>query len=68
MEKKRRNRFKQALPLGERLIQEANNLRKQAQGLPRGSQRERLIRHARECDDAADLNEWLASSGPRTPS
>jgi hypothetical protein len=63
----RRRRFKQTTPLGQRLIEEARRLRKEAQGTPAGIERERLIRKARQTETAAHMEEWLTSPGRRPP-
>jgi hypothetical protein len=62
-----RHRFKQTVPLDQRLTQEAKRLRKEAQGKPSGIERERLIRRARQAETAAHMQEWLTSPGLRTP-
>ena len=62
-----RRRFKQTAPLDQRLTQEADRLRKEAQGKPPGIERERLIRRARQAETAAHIQEWLTSPGLRTP-
>ena len=62
-----RRRFKQSVPLDQRLTGEAQRLRKEAQGTPPGFERERLIRKARQVETAADMQEWLASPGLRSP-
>jgi hypothetical protein len=67
MEKKTRRRFKQTVSLEDRLAQEAQRLRKQAQGTPQGIQRERLIRRARQLDTASRLSQWMSLSSVRPP-
>ena len=62
-----RRRFKQTAPLDQRLTQDAERLRKEAQGKPPGIERERLIRRARQAETAAHMQEWLTSPGLRTP-
>jgi hypothetical protein len=62
-----RRRFKQTTSLDQRLIDEAQRLRKEARGTPHGVQRERLIRRARQAETAARINEWLGSPGLRAP-
>jgi hypothetical protein len=58
-----RRRFKQTAPPDQRLMQEAERLRKEAQGKPPGIERERLIRRARQAETAAHMQEWLTSPG-----
>lgn len=62
-----RRRFKQPTPLDRRLKDEAQRLRKAAQGTPPGIEREQLIRRARQAETAAHMNEWLTSPGLRAP-
>lgn len=49
-----------------RLVQEAINLRKQAQGMPHGIRRDELLKKAHQIDFAVEVNEWL-TSGPYRP-
>ena len=62
-----RRRFKQTAPLDQRLIEEAQRLRKEAQGTHPGIERERLIRKARQAETASHIQEWLSSSGLQEP-
>ena len=62
-----RRHFKQTVPLDQRLMEEAQRLRKQAQGTHPGIERERLIRKARQAETASHMQEWLFSSGLRSP-
>jgi hypothetical protein len=62
-----RRRFKQTAPLDQRLIEEAQRLRKEAQGTHPGIERERLIRKARQAETASHIQEWLSSPGVQTP-
>jgi hypothetical protein len=62
-----RRRFTKLLTLHERLDQEAERLRAEAKQLPRGVERETLMRKARQAETAAHIDEWLASSGLRVP-
>jgi hypothetical protein len=48
-----RRRFKPIDPLDKRLAEEAQCLRKEAQGTPPGVERERLLRRARQAEAAA---------------
>jgi hypothetical protein len=45
-----RRRFKQVVSLKDRLIQQAQNFRKQAKGMPGRIQREELLKKAREAE------------------
>jgi hypothetical protein len=60
-------RFKQSDALEARLSDEAQALRKQAESLPPGPDREALLRKARQDETAAHLAEWLSSPGLRPP-
>ena len=62
-----RRRFKQSAPLDQRLIEEAQRLRKEAQGTHPGIEREQLIRRARQAETTAHIQEWLSSPGPQGP-
>jgi hypothetical protein len=56
-----------APPLDQRLIEEAQRLRKEARGTHPGIERERLIRRARQAETAARITEWLKSARPAGP-
>ncbi len=58
-QKKRRRRFKQATPLGERLLKSAREARDAAKQLPPGIDQARLLRRAREAEAIAQLEEFL---------
>jgi hypothetical protein len=62
-----RRSFKQSVPLNQRLTEEAERLRKEAQGAPPGIDREELLRRARQADTASHMNEWLSSPGLHSP-
>jgi hypothetical protein len=62
-----RRRFKQLLSLNERLEQEAARLRAQAEQLPYGPEREKLMRRARQAETATHVDEWLSSPGLQSP-
>jgi hypothetical protein len=62
-----RRRFKQTIPLDQRLEDEAVRLRQEAENTPPGSEREKLIRRARHAETAAHLQEWLTSPGLQPP-
>src|SRR5262249_36597279 len=62
-----RRRFKQPLPLEERLAAEAKRLRDEANHLPPGVQRESLLRKARQADTASHMSDWLTSPGLQPP-
>jgi hypothetical protein len=62
-----RRQFKQPSTFEFRLIQEAYNLRKQAEGMPPSVRRDELLRKARQVDVAVQVNNWLSSPGLRAP-
>jgi hypothetical protein len=69
--KKRRRRFKQTLPLGERLLRAARDARDAAKLLPPGLDQNRLLKRAREAEAIAQLEQFLRAPTrypPRRPS
>lgn len=62
-----RRRFKQALPLEERLAAEAIRLREQAKAAAPGIARETLLRRARQAETGSHMSEWLRSPGLQAP-
>ena len=54
-------------PLDQRLIEEAQRLRKEARGTPPGVIRDKLIRQARQAETALHMQEWLSSPGLQPP-
>ena len=62
-----RRRFKQTTPLDQRLTEQAERLRKEAQGTPPGVQRDKLVRRARQLETASHMQDWLSSPGLRVP-
>jgi hypothetical protein len=62
-----RRRFKQLDPLGSRLSEEAQRLRKEARGIPPGVERDGLVRRARQAETASRMSEWLSSKGLQPP-
>jgi hypothetical protein len=62
-----RRRFKQTFSLEERLSQEAERAKATAKTLPDGTERDLLLKKAREAEAAAHINEWLSSPGLRPP-
>ena len=63
----KRRYFKPIDPLDKRLSEEAQRLRKQAQGTPLGIEREKLLCRARQAEEASQIFQWLGSSGLRPP-
>ncbi|HEV7217862.1 MAG TPA: hypothetical protein VGN39_03225 [Terriglobales bacterium] len=62
-----RRRFKNMLTFPERLDQEAKRLRIEAEKLPHGSERDQLLRKARQAETAFHVNNWLSSPGLQPP-
>jgi hypothetical protein len=60
-----RRRFKHILSLPDRLAQEAERWRAEAEKLPPGAERHELEQKARQAETAAHMDEWLRSPGPR---
>lgn len=63
----RRRRFKQTVPLEQRLAEEAQRLRERAKSLPPGPQREDVLRRARQAETGSHMSEWLRSPGLQPP-
>ena len=61
---RKRRRFKQTTSLGERLLNHAERLRKEAQSAPQALERERLTRLARQADAAAEMADFLRLEAP----
>jgi hypothetical protein len=64
---KRRRRFKQAVPLKDRLMSFASELREAASMLPSGQDKDDLLKRARRCDTAAHLDDWIRSPELQAP-
>jgi hypothetical protein len=60
-------RFTPSAPLDQRLSEQAECMRKEAQGTPPGVARDKLIRRARQAETAAHMQKWLSSPGLRPP-
>ena len=58
---KERPAFSQTALLLERLSQEAQNLRQQAEGMPPGILRDDLLKKARQADTASQIYNWVSS-------
>jgi hypothetical protein len=63
----KRNRTKHSLTFRERLAAEAIRLKEQARKLPPCSEREELLRRARQTETAAHIDQWLSSPGLQPP-
>jgi len=62
-----RHPVKHSTSLYQRLNEEAQRRRKEARGTPPGIERERLLRKARQADNASQMTEWLSSRCLRAP-
>jgi hypothetical protein len=63
-----RRRFKNILSFPDRLDQEIECLRAEAEKLPPGKhEREMLLRKARQAETARHINDWLSSPGLQPP-
>jgi hypothetical protein len=62
-----RRRFKNILSFPDRLNQQAECLRAEAEKLPPGLERHELERKARQAETAAHMDEWLKSPGLQPP-
>ena len=62
-----RRRFKQKLTFFERCSEEAERLRREAEKLPPGREREELENKARQAETAAHIEDWLRSPGLQPP-
>jgi hypothetical protein len=60
-------RFKQTVPLNERLTVWAKEVMAKALALPPGPERDELLKKAREAEIAAHLNDWAHSPGLQPP-
>jgi hypothetical protein len=47
--------------------QQSEAAKSEAEKLPRGKEREALVRRARQLHTASQINEWLSSPGLRPP-
>ena len=63
----RRRRFKQTIPLKERLTAWAKEVMAKAQTLPPGPEKDELLKKAGQAETAAHLDDWANSPGLRPP-
>jgi hypothetical protein len=57
----KRSRFTPSVPLDQRLSEQAARLRKEAEVIPPGAERDKLILEARQLETTLHMQEWLAS-------
>jgi hypothetical protein len=62
-----RRRFKHVLSFPDRLANESERLREEAEKLPHGPEREILLRKARQADIALHVDKWLSSPELQPP-
>lgn len=62
-----RRRFKHIRSFPDRLTQEAERWRAEAEKLPPGIERHELERKAQQAETAAHMDAWLRSPGPQAP-
>ena len=62
-----RRRFKHVLSFADRLANESERLREEAEKLPHGPEREILLRKARQADIALHVDKWLSSRELQPP-
>jgi len=65
--KKRLTRFKQTTSLKERLATWADGIRRQANDLPPGRERDQLLTKASQADTASRLEDWANSPALQPP-
>ena len=63
----KRRRFKQTASLSERLVQNAEELKAKLATLPPGPERDRIVRQIRQNEIAANIDQWLTSTGLQPP-
>jgi hypothetical protein len=63
----KRRRFSQSEDLEQRLADEANSLREQAELLPHGPVRDEVLRRARQAETGSHISKWLLPQGPQAP-
>jgi hypothetical protein len=62
-----RRRFKHILSFPDRLAQEADRLREEAEMMPPGHDRDMLLRKIRQAETARHIDEWVSSPGLQPP-
>lgn len=62
-----RRRLKQSKSFKDRLVAWSESVRKQAEILAPGSERDDMLRKARQADTAAHLDDWVNSLGLQPP-
>jgi hypothetical protein len=62
-----RDRFTEAITFRDRLVHEAERLRRKALTAPTNKERQALLRKARQTETAAHIDKWLSSPGLQAP-
>ena len=62
-----RRRSKQPVSFDQHLLEQAERLRKEAQGTPSGVTRDELIRQAQQAETASHMLEWLSAPSLQPP-
>jgi hypothetical protein len=63
----KRRRFKQSVPLHDRLAYFANEMRDKASLLPPGREKDDLLNRASRADTASQIDDWANSLGLQPP-
>ena len=63
----KRRRYKQSMPLKDRLAVFAEKMREKAARLKPGIEQDNFLRRARQADTAQHLDDWANSSGLQPP-
>ena len=63
----RRLRVKQTLSFEDRLLKTVQEATEQAAALPPGEERDRLLLKARQCETAAEIDNWVSAPGSKPP-
>jgi hypothetical protein len=63
----KRRRIRSDKTFEERLGEESVQLRKRAETLPQGLERDHVLRKARQCETGSHMTDWLRSSGLQPP-
>ena len=62
-----RRRFKNTLTFPDRLAEEAERFRREAETKPPGQERDELLRKVRQAETAAEIDQWISSPGLQPP-
>jgi len=62
-----RDRFTEAITFRDRLVHEAERLRRKTLTAPTSKERQALLQKARHTETAAHIDKWLSSAGLQAP-